>query len=146
MHEARIRENSNVGRIPLTIMNMITQAYTDRSSMKGGLVTYSLNSISLHNLTLHNTYSTWEGLFVDIIDDSRENITICNIIQNITICNIILRKRHDLRTHKQQAVSDWLNPLSMGTVQSCNLYFVHAFTLPPNVMFGSILTMVTWEL
>ena len=85
MHEARIRENSNVGRLPLTIMNMITQAYTDRCSMKGGLVTYSLNSISLLNLTLHNTYSTWEGLFVDIIDDSRENITICNIIQNITI-------------------------------------------------------------
>ena len=29
-----------------------------------------LNSISLVSLTLHNTYSTWEDLFVDIIDDS----------------------------------------------------------------------------
>ena len=28
---------------------------------------------------MHNTYSTWEGLFVDIIDDSGKKITICNI-------------------------------------------------------------------
>ena len=58
---------------------MITQAYTDRCSRKGGLVTYLLNSIPLGNQTMHNTYSTWEGLFVDIIDDSGKNITICNI-------------------------------------------------------------------
>ena len=58
---------------------MITQAYTDRCSRKGGLVTYLLNRIPLANQTMHNTYSTWEGLFVDIIDDSGKNITICNI-------------------------------------------------------------------
>ena len=28
---------------------------------------------------MHTTYSTWEGLFVDIIDDSGKKITICNI-------------------------------------------------------------------
>ena len=28
---------------------------------------------------MHNTYSTWEGLFVDISDDSGKNISICNI-------------------------------------------------------------------
>ena len=30
----------------------------------------------------------------------------------------ILPKRHDLRTHKQQAVSDWLNPLSLGIMSA----------------------------
>ena len=28
---------------------------------------------------MHNTYSAWEGLIVDIIDDSGKRITICNI-------------------------------------------------------------------
>ena len=50
-----------------------------RCSRKGGLVTYLLNSIPLANQTMHNTYSTWEGLFVDIVDDSGKKITICNI-------------------------------------------------------------------
>ena len=27
---------------------------------------------------MHNTYSTWEGLFVYIIEDSGKKITICN--------------------------------------------------------------------
>ena len=57
--------------IKLVIQNYkiigLTQAYSVRCSRKGGLVTYILNSISLVSLTLHNTYSTWEGLFVDII-------------------------------------------------------------------------------
>ena len=29
----------------------------------------------------------------------------------VSVMTKILRKRHDLGTHKQQAVSDWLNPL-----------------------------------
>ena len=43
------------------------------------LVTYILDSIALVSLTLHNTYSTWKGIFVDTIDDSGKNISICNI-------------------------------------------------------------------
>ena len=40
----------------------------------------------------------------------------------VSVMTKILRKRHDLRTHKQQAVSDWLkNPHSLGTIQSCKL-------------------------
>ena len=34
---------------------------------------------------MHNTYSTWEGLFVDIIYDSGKKITICNIYRNNNI-------------------------------------------------------------
>ena len=79
IQEARIGENSNVEHLNLKNYKMITQAYTDRCSRKGGLVTYILNSISFVSQTMHNTYSTWEGLFVDIIDDSGKNISICNI-------------------------------------------------------------------
>ena len=79
IQEARIGENSNVEHLNLKNYKMLTQAYTDRCSRKGGLVTYLLNSIPLANQTMHNTYSTWEGLFVDIVDDSGKNITICNI-------------------------------------------------------------------
>ena len=32
----------------------------------------------------------------------------------VSMMTKILRKRHDLRTHKQQAVSDWLNPPLFG--------------------------------
>ena len=79
IQEARIGENSNLDHLNLKNYKIITQAYTDRCSRKGGLVTYLLNSIPLANQTMHNTYSTWEGLFVDIIDDSGKKITICNI-------------------------------------------------------------------
>ena len=36
----------------------------------------------------------------------------------VSVMTKIFRKRHDLRTHKQQAVSDWLNPLSLGSMSS----------------------------
>ena len=36
----------------------------------------------------------------------------------VSVMTKILRKRHDLRTHKQQAVSDWLNPLSLGSMSA----------------------------
>ena len=45
IQEARIGENSNVEHLNLKNDIMITQAYTDRCSRKGGLVTYILNSI-----------------------------------------------------------------------------------------------------
>ena len=67
IQEARIGEHSNVEHFNLKNYKMITQAYTDRCSRKGGLVTYILNSISFVSQTMHNTYSTWEGLFVDMI-------------------------------------------------------------------------------
>ena len=79
IQEARIGENSNVEHLNLKNYKIITQAYTDRCSRKGGLVTYLLKSIPLANQTMYNTYSTREGLLVDIIDDSGKNITICNI-------------------------------------------------------------------
>ena len=79
IQEARIGENSNIEHLNLKNYKMITQAYTDICSRKGGLVTYLLNSIPLANQTMHNTYSTWEGLFVDIVDVSGKKITICNI-------------------------------------------------------------------
>ena len=47
--------------------------------LKEWMVSYLPNSIPLANKTMHNAYSTWEGLFVDIIDDSGKKITICNI-------------------------------------------------------------------
>ena len=71
--------SKNRGTFKCKTLKIITQAYTDRCSRKGGLVTYILNSISFVSQTMHNTYSTWEGLFVDIIDDSGKNISICNI-------------------------------------------------------------------
>ena len=36
----------------------------------------------------------------------------------VSVMTKILRKRHDLRTHKQKAVSDWLNPLSLGSMSA----------------------------
>ena len=94
IQEARIGENSNVEHLNLKNYKMITQAYTDRWSRKGGLVTYILNSIAFVSKTLHNTYSTWEGLFVDIIDDSGENISICNIYRPPGIIIIMFLLTH----------------------------------------------------
>ena len=82
VQEARIGEHSNVEHLNLNNYTIITQAYTDRCSRKGGLVTYLLNSIPLANQMMHNTYSTWEGLFVDTIDDSGKKITIYIIIRH----------------------------------------------------------------
>ena len=94
IQEARIGENSNAEHLNLKNYKIITQAYTDRCSRKGGLVTYLVNSIPLANQTTHNTYATWEGLFVDIIDDSGKNITICNIYRPPGIIIIMFLLTH----------------------------------------------------
>ena len=94
IQEARIGENSNVEHLNLTNYKMITRAYTDRCSRKEGIVTYLLNSIPLAIQTMHNTYSTWEGLFVDIIDDSGKTITICNIYRPPGIIIIMFLLTH----------------------------------------------------
>ena len=38
------------------------------------------------------------------------------LVTDIVADNV--RKGHDLRTHKQQADSDWLNPLSLGSMSA----------------------------
>ena len=58
---------------------MLTQAYTDTCSKKGDLVMYVLDSLSIRNYTNVNTYSTWEGLAVEIHYNSEQSITVCNI-------------------------------------------------------------------
>ena len=61
---------------------MLAQAYIDKCSRKRGLVTYMSNNISLIDYKLHNTYPTWKGLSMDIIDDSGKIITIYNIYRS----------------------------------------------------------------
>ena len=58
---------------------MLAQAYTDTCSKKSGLVIDVLDSLSIRNYTNFNTYSTWEGLAVEINYNSEKSITVCNI-------------------------------------------------------------------
>ena len=58
---------------------MYTQAFTDKCSRNGGLVTYVANSVTMLNCLTYNTYKTWEGLCLEIVDDSKKHIKICNI-------------------------------------------------------------------
>ena len=58
---------------------MLIQAYSDTCSKKGGLVIYVLESLSICNYTNFNTFSTWEGLAVEINYNSEKSITVCNI-------------------------------------------------------------------
>ena len=78
IQEARIRKNTDT-HLNLKNYTMTTQASTDRCSKKGGLVTYVSNNITISNSNAYNTYSTWEALCLDIVDDSNKKITICNI-------------------------------------------------------------------
>ena len=79
IQEARIRKNTDTQHLNLKNYTMTTQASTDRCSKKGGLVTYVSNNITISNSKAYNTYSTWEALCLDIVDDSNKKITICNI-------------------------------------------------------------------
>ena len=58
---------------------MITQPYTEKCSKKDGLVTYVSNNINIVNYKTFNNFTTWEGLPLDIIDNSGKQITICNV-------------------------------------------------------------------
>ena len=79
IQEARIRKNTDTQHLNLKNYTMTTQTSTDRCSKKGGLVTYVSNNITISNSKAYNTYSTWEALCLDIVDDSNNKITICNI-------------------------------------------------------------------
>ena len=59
--------------------SMITQPYTEKCSKKGWLVSYVSNNISIVNYKTFNTFTTWEGISLDIIDNSGKQITICNV-------------------------------------------------------------------
>ena len=45
----------------------------------GGLVTYVANSVTVLNCLTYNTYKTWEGLCLEIVDDSKKHIKFFNI-------------------------------------------------------------------
>ena len=79
IQEARIQLNADINHLKLNNYTMLTQAYTDTCSKKGGLVIYVLDSLSIRNYTNFNTYSTWEGLAVEINYNSEKSITVCNI-------------------------------------------------------------------
>ena len=79
MQEARIRQGPDIEHLKLYGYSMITQPYTDKCSKKGGLVTYVSNNINIVNYKTFNTFTTWEGLSLDIIDNSGKQITICNV-------------------------------------------------------------------
>ena len=79
IQEARIQLNADINHLKLNNYTMLTHAYTDTCSKKGGLVIYVLDSLSIRNYTNFNTYSTWEGLAVEINYNSEKSITVCNI-------------------------------------------------------------------
>ena len=84
IQEARIRQGTDIEHFKLDGYSMITQPYTEKCSKKGGLVTYAdctyvSNNINIVNYNTFNTFTTWEGLSLDIIDNSGKQITICNV-------------------------------------------------------------------
>ena len=42
----------------------------------------------------------------------------CVVVQHPLPLQASISKRHDMRAHKPQAVSDWFNPLSLGTMSA----------------------------
>ena len=79
IQEARIGQGTDIEHLKLDGYSMITQPYTEKCSKKGGLVTYVSNNINIVNYKTFNTFTTWEGLSLDIIDNSGKQITICNV-------------------------------------------------------------------
>ena len=61
--------------LKLNNCTMLAQAYTDTCSKKGGLVIDVLDGLSIRNYTNFNTYSTWEGLVVEINYNSEKSMT-----------------------------------------------------------------------
>ena len=81
IQEARIglQSNSEINHLKLNNYTVLTKAYTDTCSKKGGLVMYVFESLYIRNYTNFNTYSTWEGLAVEINYNAEKSITVCNI-------------------------------------------------------------------
>ena len=80
IQEAKIQSNTEIIHLKLNNYTMLTQAYTDTCSKKGAkLFICSKISLSIRNYTNFNTYSTWEGLAVEINYNSEKSITVCNI-------------------------------------------------------------------
>ena len=58
---------------------MITQCFTKKCSIKGGLVTYIHNNIQVKQIKHLDTFDSWEGLITDIQDHNNTHVRICNI-------------------------------------------------------------------
>jgi exonuclease III len=82
IQEASITERLNIDHLNLEKYNynMIVQG-RNICCKKGGLVIYVQKSIKTNNIKYFNTFSQWEGLFVDIILDGKDNppLTVGNI-------------------------------------------------------------------
>ena len=71
----------------------------------------------------------------------------------VSVMTKILQKRHDLRTHKQQAVSDWLNQLSLGSFTVATYTFACLRSTTQSNVWANIddghmgtLNKIGWEL
>ena len=99
IQEARIRQGTDIEHLKLDGYSMITQPYTEKCSKKGGLVTYVSNNINIVNYNTFNTFTTWEGLSLDIIDNSGKQITIYAMFtDHLSTITTMLQLNHLLKT------------------------------------------------
>jgi hypothetical protein len=73
-----IHDNTNINDLQINNYNLITQCSTKKCSTKGGLAIYVQSDIQMKKTQHFNTFTTWEGLTIDIIDKNNTNIKICN--------------------------------------------------------------------
>jgi hypothetical protein len=82
LQEAQIKPNADCNHLSLEHLeyDMVFKPYSPQCSTKGGLVIYIQNKINYNNVNIVNSFSTWEGLFLDIqLEQMNSAITIGNI-------------------------------------------------------------------
>lgn len=82
LQEAQIKPNTNIDHLTLEHLdyNMVFKPHSRQCSVKGGLVIYIQKNFDYDSIKKIDTFTTWEGLFLNIkLDEKITPITIGNI-------------------------------------------------------------------
>jgi hypothetical protein len=79
IQEAGIKDNTDTSHLELDNYTLITQSLNKNCCTKGGLAIYILNTFEIKNIKNYNTFSTWEGLSIDITGLNNRTIRLLNI-------------------------------------------------------------------
>jgi exonuclease III len=79
IQEAGIKDTTDVKHLEIQHYDLFTQKLNKDCSTKGGLAIYVLKTLEAKNLKHFNTFSTWEGLSIEITIANKKNIQILNM-------------------------------------------------------------------
>ena len=78
LQESWLTENCDPNQFELQHYNLYSQG-SNQCSKKGGLITYVRDNLNVKKVQKHRNFQYWEGLFLDIEDNSNNKLKICNI-------------------------------------------------------------------